>query len=211
MEISVFSVAGQKKEAINIADFIGAEEIQRRTLHEAIRVYQANRRQGTSATKTRGLVSGGGRKPWKQKGTGNARAGSNRSPLWRKGGTIFGPLPRSYRVDLPEEKRRAALRSALWLKAKSGSILALEQLDEKIQKSKNAHALLGKLKAEGRVLLSSDALSSQSRRAFANLPSVRLVDAGGLNALDVLDSKTIILTRAALNAIAKRLGGASHA
>ena len=113
MDISLFSAKGEAKGQVNLKEYFGEEEFQGRTLHEVMTTYQRNLRSGTSMTKTRGLVRGGGRKPWKQKGTGNARAGSIRSPLWRKGGIIFGPVPRSFRVDLPEVKRSAALRSAI--------------------------------------------------------------------------------------------------
>src|SRR6185295_9518067 len=106
MDITLFAANGERKGQVNLKEYFGDETFQGRTLHEAVLVYQGNVRRGTSMTKTRGLVRGGGRKPWKQKGTGNARSGSIRSPLWRKGGIIFGPVPRSYRIDLPEAKRR---------------------------------------------------------------------------------------------------------
>jgi len=211
MDISLFSAKGEQKGKVNLKEYFGDEEIQRRTLHEAITVYQGNKRSGTSMTKTRGLVSGGGRKPWKQKGTGNARSGSNRSPLWRKGGIIFGPVPRSHRVDLPEVKRRAALKSAFWLKAKAGTLVALESLDGKLDKTKKAQALADKLSTTKKTLILSDTISSEQRRAFSNLSGACLGSVANLNALDVLRSNVVVITLPALKSLSGRFTGAAHA
>src|SRR6201996_5153586 len=113
LQAASYSVSGESKGNMDLPDILTATPGSRRVLHDAVVALQANQRRGTSMTKTRGLVSGGGRKPWKQKGTGNARAGSIRSPLWRKGGIIFGPVPRSYRIDLDTIKKQIALKTAL--------------------------------------------------------------------------------------------------
>src|SRR4051812_6586091 len=126
MEASLISKTGESKGKTELPASVFGLEGSKRVLHEVITAYQANQRRGTSNTKTRGEVSGGGRKPWKQKGTGNARSGSNRSPLWRKGGIIFGPHPRSYRIDVGGEKRRFALSTALTLKAQDQALVVLE-------------------------------------------------------------------------------------
>jgi len=211
MDISLFSAKGEPKGQVNLKDYLGEEEFQGRTLHEVVTTYQRNARSGTSMTKTRGLVRGGGRKPWKQKGTGNARSGSIRSPLWRKGGIIFGPVPRSFRVDLPEVKRSAALKAAMWLKAKEGTLVVVEQLDGAFKKTKQAQTLVNKLSKTGKALILSDKISAEQRRAFSNLDSVCLSPVSDLNALDVLRSKSLVLTMPALKSLSQRLTGAAHA
>jgi large subunit ribosomal protein L4 len=211
MDISLFSVKGEPKGQVNLKDYFGEEEFQGRTLHEVMTIYQRNLRSGTSMTKTRGLVRGGGRKPWKQKGTGNARAGSIRSPLWRKGGIIFGPVPRSFRVDLPEVKRSAALRSAIWLKAKEGTFVVVEQFDATFKKTKQAHGLIQKLSKTGKALILDDKFSSDQHRVFSNLEHVSLGSVADLNALDVLRSKMIVITLPALKSLSNRVTGAAHA
>ena len=210
MDITLFSSTGDRKGQVNLKEYFGEEDIQSRTLHESVLVYQGNVRRGTSMTKTRGLVRGGGRKPWKQKGTGNARSGSIRSPLWRKGGIIFGPVPRSFRINLPEEKRRAALRSAVWLKAKAGTLVVMEQLGSVITKTKQAQQLVKKLSESGRALILADKLSAEQQRVFSNISSVCLANVASLNALDVMRAKVVVLTLPALKLLAQRLTGAAH-
>src|SRR5512147_520854 len=129
LQAPLFSASGDSQGTIDLPGDIFGVAGSRRVLQEAIRALQANRRRGTSMTKTRGVVRGGGHKPWKQKGTGNARSGSIRSPLWRKGGIIFGPQPRSYRIALDQAKRTIALCTALSEKAKASEITVLETLE----------------------------------------------------------------------------------
>src|SRR5258708_22872096 len=133
-----YTATGEAKGQMDLPEIIFGGTGSRRSLQQVIMGLQANQRQGTSSTKTRGLVSGGGRKPWKQKGTGNARSGSIRSPLWRKGGIIFGPLPRSYRKGLDQTKRLLALQTAFVEKAKSSQVGVIEAI--KIEKSKTSEA-----------------------------------------------------------------------
>jgi large subunit ribosomal protein L4 len=206
MEINLYSAGGEKKGHVDWAEYFKTNEPQGRTLHEVVTSYMANQRRGTSMTKTRGLVSGGGRKPWKQKGTGNARAGSIRSPLWRGGGTIFGPQPRSYRVILSDEKKRAALFAALSYQANQGAVHVLEGLADG-SKTKAAATMLGKLKTTGSVMIVTDKISTDQRRAYANLHKVSLRSASDINALDVARSKTLVVTVPALQALSKRLAG----
>src|SRR5207237_3886134 len=129
IEASFFAATGEPKGKIELPELLFGTEGSRRVLFEAVKALQGNQRRGTSATKTRGMVRGGGRKPWKQKGTGNARSGSIRSPLWRKGGIIFGPHPRSYRIDVPEAKKWIALRTALMEKAKASQVSVIDALE----------------------------------------------------------------------------------
>jgi len=211
VDISLFSASGDRKGQVDLKEYFGDEDVQARTLHEVVTTYQRNARRGTSMTKTRGLVRGGGRKPWKQKGTGNARSGSIRSPLWRKGGIIFGPVPRCFHVDLPEVKRRDALKSAVWLKAKAGALVVLEQLDAKLDKTQKAHQFMSKVSTAKKALLLSDTISAEHRRAFSNLKNVCLDSIMNLNALDVMKADAIVVTLPALKLLSSRLAGASHA
>src|SRR5579872_6740715 len=165
LETSLFSNSGEDKGKITLSEDLFGFEGSRRTLHQVLVAYANNLRQGTSSTKTRGLVSGGGRKPWKQKGTGNARSGSNRSPLWRKGGIIFGPLPRSYRIDVPASKKLLALQTALAEKAKASEIAVIESIEFKEGKSKQASDLLQKAGVGRRLMLVVDKKDPMLKRA----------------------------------------------
>jgi large subunit ribosomal protein L4 len=171
-------------------------------LHEVASITATNERTGTRATKTRGAVSGGGRKPWKQKGTGRARQGSTRSPQWRHGGTVFGPLPKDYDVRLPQSKRRAALRAALAWKLRDGLVHVVEELPETGGKTK---ALAGWLaaagwRAGGALLVHAEA-GDQLRRAGGNLPDVKVARPGGFALNDLVGYRHLVLTRAALAAM----------
>jgi large subunit ribosomal protein L4 len=176
-------------------------------LHEMVRSQRASQRAGTHATKTRGLVSGSGKKPWRQKGTGRARAGSVRSPIWAGGGTVFGPLPRSYAYRLPRGARRAALRSALAVRHGSGALLVLDDVVLPEAKTKRMVDLLDGLGVTGTVLLVLAQPNETVERAARNLPHVKVLLAGGLNVYDVLRHDTLLLVRDALSAIAARLSG----
>src|SRR5882672_2759117 len=178
LQAPLFSAAGEAKGQFELSESIFAPKGSLRVLQEVIVGLQANQRQGTSSTKTRGLVSGGGRKPWKQKGTGNARSGSIRSPLWRKGGIIFGPLPRSYRKGLDQAKRLLALQTAFAQKAKSSELGIIEAIQVEQPKTRDAQAVLKKAGITGkRTLLVVDKRDAQVDRAFGNIKSVRIVEA----------------------------------
>lgn len=191
---------------MNVESMIGKRPESLRTLHEVLTGYMHNKRRGTSSTKTRGLVSGGGRKPWKQKGTGNARSGSIRSPLWRGGGIIFGPLPRSYRVELSKEKRREALRSAFALKVNGKELSVLKSWSDEIVKTKQIAELKEKLKVTGRSLFVFDAVTENMARAFANIPKTECIDVGSLSALELMRAHQVWFTMPAMDLLSKRLG-----
>ncbi|HZP41349.1 MAG TPA: 50S ribosomal protein L4 [Candidatus Binatia bacterium] len=176
-------------------------------LHEMVRSQLASRRAGTHATKTRGLVSGGGKKPWRQKGTGRARAGSTRSPLWAGGGTIFGPQPRSYAYRLPKSARKAALRAALAARHADGKLLVVDTLALPEAKTKRMVECLRGLGIEkDTTLVVLAAEDAAVMRAARNLPRVKVLLAGGLNVYDVLGHAHLVLTRDALAALVARLG-----
>jgi large subunit ribosomal protein L4 len=205
MKLALFSADGRAAGDVNLADYFDIEQpSQKRTLQEVITLYRRNQRSGTSSTKTRGEVRGGGRKPWKQKGTGNARSGSIRSPLWRKGGIIFGPHPRSYRADMPEQKRREALRSAILLKAADGSVRVLEALSA-ITKTKQASDYLQKVGVSGKILLVLDQEAQKAQRALGNLSGVTCISAENVNAWEILAAKTVLMTSPSLKTLSSRL------
>jgi large subunit ribosomal protein L4 len=173
-------------------------------IHQVIVGYQANQRQGNACTKGRSDVQGGGRKPWRQKGTGRARAGTIRSPLWRGGGTVFGPLPRSYRVHLPKKMRREALRSVLSRKLKDGEVLIVDEIQLEQPKTRLVARLLGNLELEGKVLLILDEHRPDVLRAARNIPNLFVTYVEMLNAYDVTAVEHLLLTQAAANKIEER-------
>ena len=178
-------------------------------MHEAIVNYLANQRQGTHATKTKGLVSGGGKKPWKQKHTGRARAGSNRSPLWRGGGTIFGPQPRDYSYEMPKAARRRALFAAMSAKIKDGELCVVDALViEKPRTKEMAVILKGLGLAGGSALIIVDGDDRTMGRTVLlssrNIPGVDVVSARDLNVYDVLAHNRLLVTKAAIAALEGR-------
>jgi len=172
-------------------------------VHDVVRMQLAKRRQGTASTRTRSEVRGGGKKPWKQKGTGRARAGTIRSPLWRGGGTVFGPTPRSYAYLVPRRVRAAALRAALSSKAQAGRLIILENLSQERPSTKGFKALLQRLGVKGRVLIVTDRVQGDdvATKSCSNLRDVLLLPVQGLNVYDLLKHETLIITRAALSMV----------
>ena len=165
-------------------------------------MYQANKRQGTASTKTRAEVSGGGRKPWPQKHTGRARAGSIRSPLWRHGGVVFGPKPRDYHYTIPKKKKRKALFVALSYKAKEGDILLLQDLKFDTIKTRLFYDMLVTLGLnDKKVLFVLDKMDKNIYLSGRNIPGVNFGLMPGINALDVLNSKVVVFTLPALDAL----------
>jgi large subunit ribosomal protein L4 len=175
-------------------------------LHEAVRMQLANRRAGTAATKTRGFISGGGRKPWRQKGTGRARAGSTRSPLWRHGGTIFGPLPRDYSYKMPKKAWRRALALAIGDRATNGQMVVMEALELAEPKTKFAkQALEGLGLKHALIVVGED--DAGFARAARNLAAHKVLSIAGLNVFDVLNYDELLMSVKSARAIAARLGG----
>lgn len=181
-----------------------AGPVRRHLLYETVRMQQANRRAGTSATKTRAFVSGGGKKPWRQKGTGRARAGSTRSPVWRGGAVIFGPQPRDYSYRLPATARKAALRSALAAKAREGKLLVLDTIALEAPKTKVLAKLMADLNVQSALIIVPERNDSLERAA-RNLPLVKVLRAEGANVYDLLRYDRLILTPDAVQALNGRL------
>jgi large subunit ribosomal protein L4 len=166
-------------------------------LHEIVNYYLANKHRGTACTKTRSEVSGGGRKPWKQKGTGRARQGSTRSPIWRKGGVVFGPKPRSYRQYLPKQKLNAGLFQALSFRVAEGAVYIIENLDLENPKTSELKELEKKLAAKT-VLFISEKNEKNFSQASRNIPGFGLCLAKNMNAYEALRNQKIVITAAAL-------------
>jgi large subunit ribosomal protein L4 len=183
---------------------IFAQPVRRHLLYEVVRMQQANRRAGTAATKTRGFVSGGGKKPWRQKGTGRARAGSSRSPVWVGGGTTFGPQPRDYSYRLPATARRAALASALSMKAREGQLLLLDKIELEAAKTKHLVKMLADLNVVSALII-VPAKDEALERASHNLPKVKVLRAEGANVYDLLRYEHLIVTPEALAVLAARV------
>ena len=193
---------------LSVPSALVAGPLRESLLHALVQSQLATRRAGTAATKTRAFVSGGGKKPWRQKGTGRARSGSSRSPVWVGGAIIFGPQPRDYGYRLPKSARRAALRAALAARHADGHLLVIDGLTLPEAKTKRMHEVL-----EGLGLGGADALvvlaapDETVQRAARNLPRVKVLPEGGLNVYDVLRYSHLVMTRAALEKLAARLGG----
>jgi large subunit ribosomal protein L4 len=194
MKLKVYTTDGKQTGAVDVSDEIFGGEVNSHLLHQIVKSYLANKRQGTSKTKTRDEVSGGGRKPWKQKGTGRARSGSNTSPVWVRGGKAHGPVPRSYYSVIPQSMRRIALQQALTERIKGEKVLVVDALSCNPAKTKTMATILKALPLTGvRNLILTDGVKEDVFRSGRNIPNVRIIPVATLNALDVLSSDNIIL------------------
>ena len=173
-------------------------------VHQSVRAEQAARRRGTAATKTRAMVSGGGAKPWRQKGTGRARAGSSRSPIWTGGGVAFGPHPRSYTFKVNRKEQRAALRSALSLHAERGSIAVLDAASFTAPKTSHAFDLLDDWGQDGPTLVALAAEESSAALSFRNIARVAVLDAAAVGVTDLLGAASLLVSQAALDQLTAR-------
>ena len=198
MEIPVVNQRGQAAGTVELDDSIFDVPMNHALVHQLVVSYQANKRQGTHDTKTRGEVSGGGRKPWIQKHTGRARQGSIRSPQWRHGGTVFGPHPRDYRQDMPKRMRRLALKCAISEKLRQGSVLCVDSLDTLDGKTRSMVSLVAALGISGSVLVVTEESDTNVVRAGHNLKQVWTLPVNQLNAHELLRRGTIVITRDAL-------------
>ena len=176
-------------------------------LYRAVKMQLGNRRQGTHSTKTRGEVSGGGRKPWRQKGTGRARAGSRRSPVWVGGGTVFGPKPRSYETKLPKKMRRGALRSALSDRALDGKVVLVDRVSFDEPRTKDAVKLLDRVGVSGTalVVVATAEYDRAVKKSFTNLPRAKCIACAGINVYDILRHEHLVMTTAAVDELKERL------
>lgn len=195
--VSVVNVKGEKVGEVSLPDSVFAAEINESLMHDAVVAYLASARRGTHDTKTRGEVRGGGRKPWRQKGTGRARQGSIRAPQWPGGGTVFGPTPREYGYRLPKKMRRLALKSALSAKVKADELVVLDELTLPAAKTKEMAGVLAAL-GSPEALIVTAAPDEGVSLASRNLPGVKASVADGLNVYDILNHGRLIMTRDAV-------------
>ena len=203
--VSVYNMGGDPVGEVELRDDIFGVAANPAVLHEAVVMHLANRRRGTHDTKTRAEVSGGGRKPWRQKGTGRARHGSIRSPIWRGGGIVFGPHPRDYGYRLPKKVRRLALKFALSEKVRAGELVVVDTFALPAPKTKEALKFLARFEASGGALLVGAAPSREMKLAVANITGVKFVPVTNLNVYDILRYPKLIVTREALARIEEEL------
>ena len=204
METQVFNLKGESVGKIALPDSVFAKKPSAELLHEAVTANLSNQRRGTAHTKTRSEVSGGGHKPWKQKHTGRARQGSNRSPIWRKGGVVFGPRTRSWRLGFPRRKLLEALAQALSARALDGGLRILESVSLDGAKTKQVAGWLKALKAEGRALLVTENFDANLSRAARNVPDLKVTLVSHLNPYEVLACRHLLMTRRAVEKLAPR-------
>jgi len=203
LKLPVLNQEGKINGEVSLPESVFSYPVKKHILYEAVVNYLANQRQGTASTKTRGEVSGSNRKPWRQKGTGRARAGSIRSPLWRKGGTVFGPKPRDYSYEIPKQVKRNALKSALALRFKEKKLLLVDDLSLPQPKTREALQLLKQLQVDSALVV--DLADNRNLfLAMRNLPQAKAVDARNLNVYDILKYKWLILSQRAFDTLMSR-------
>ena len=198
MQLDVVNNENKKVGTVDVNDEVFGGRINGDLMWESVVHANAADRQGTHAAKTRAFVSGTGKKPWKQKGTGRAQVGSSRTPLWRHGGTVFGPQPRSYAYDLPKKVERGALRSAIAQKMADGALVVVDQLTAPEVKTKAAAELLKRLGVTGKAVLIDLTLDEKLARSVRNLAGVAFVPSSRVTARDIVDAHRVIATRGAI-------------
>jgi len=210
MQLDVLNLSGETVGRVEVSEFIFGIEPNIAVMHQALMRQHANKRLGTHSTKTRGEVSGGGRKPWKQKGTGRARQGSTRSPQWRHGGVVFGPKPRDYTQAMPKRMRRLALRSVLSDKAQNGQIIVVDSFGDLEGRTKAMISFLGQFEAARGTVVATGVKQENLIRAASNLPETKTLLVNYLNLHDLLKSGRLILDREAIGYIEQTWGEASE-
>lgn len=202
-QTTVLTADGKEGGTVDLADALFAAPINESVIHQAVVRQLAGRRIGTADTQTRGEVTGGGKKPWRQKGTGRARQGTKSAPHWTGGGVVFGPHPRSFEQRMPSKMRRSALRGVLSTKQADGAVRVVEGFDLAEAKTKAMLARLTGWNAEGKVLVVLPARDETVERSSRNLPEVRVILADSLNVVDLMAADTVVFTRAALERVEK--------
>jgi len=205
LSVTIYDMKGKKVSTFTPDKEIFTGEVNKAVLYQAVIMYNAKKRQGNASTKTRGDISGGGKKPYRQKGTGQARAGSTRSPLWRHGGTIFGPHPRDYSYSIPKSIKRLAFLSSINSKLNDNKILGLEAMVMSEPKTKNVVALLSALKVGmGKTLLVLDSIDQNIMRAANNVANLQVRSYKDVSTVDVLTSENVVMSKAALEKLPER-------
>ena len=207
MTLDIVNGDNEKVGALELNDDVFGGRVKADLIWASVVQANAAERRGTHATKNRALVSGGGKKPYKQKGTGRPQVGSSRTPLWRKGGTVFGPQPRSYEFDIPKKVQRGALRAALAQKLKDGAVIVVDKLEASAERKTKATAeMLQRLGATGKTLVMDVKLDDGFARTARNIDGVRLASSGRVTARELMDTAHVVATRAAIEKLQEALG-----
>ena len=204
-KVNLFKQDGSQIGEIELNEAVFGIEPNEAVIFDAVIMQRASLRQGTHAVKNRSAVRGGGRKPWRQKGTGRARQGSIRSPQWVGGGTVFGPTPRSYSYKLPRKVRRLALQSVLSQKVIENKLVVVDELTFAQPATKEFKQVLGNLNVDAKTLLVLEGTNANAYLSARNLPNVKVIDDSNVNVLDVVDYDTVIITKAALSTVEEAL------
>ena len=206
MQIDIVNQQNEKVGSLDLSDAVFGGRVKTDLIHESVVHANAADRRGTHASKTRAMVSGTGKKPWRQKGTGRAQVGEARNPLWRKGGTVFGPQPRSYDYHLPRKVEKGALRAALTQKLRDGAVTVVDVLTVGEIKTKAAADMLRRLGVDGKTLLVDVKPEDKLALSVRNIEGVRLLPSNRISARDVMNTRKVVLTRAALEKLQEALG-----
>ncbi|NLK12285.1 MAG: 50S ribosomal protein L4 [Candidatus Phytoplasma sp.] len=205
-KFDMLNQSGNKVEQLSLSEAVFGIEPNQQVLYDVVNAQRAAMRQGTHDVKNRSEVSGGGRKPWRQKGTGRARQGSTRSPQWRGGGVVFGPTPRSYEVKVNQKVRQLALRSALSAQAQKGQLAIIEDLTLETYKTKELQTILNSLNLKGKTLIITKELTDNIIMASRNIPTVYIEAATHVSVYDILNCKNLVLTKEAVSYFEEVLG-----
>ena len=206
MTVDVVNAQNEKVGSVDLRDEIFGGRIKTDLIHESVVRANAAERRGTHATKTRAMVSGSGKKPWRQKGTGRARVGEIRNPLWRKGGTTFGPQPRSYEFQIPKKVEKGALRAALSQKLRDGAVVVVDALSVGNIKTKAAAEMLRRLGVDGKALLVDVKPEEKLSLSVRNIEGIRVLPSNRVTARDLMNTRRVVLTREALEKLQEVLG-----
>jgi len=206
MTVDVVNSQNEKVGSLELSDAVFGGRVKVDLIHASVVRANAAERRGTHATKNRALVSGSGKKPWRQKGTGRARVGEIRNPLWRKGGTVFGPQPRSYAYQLPKKVEKGALRAALTQKLRDGAVTVVDALSVGEIKTRAAAEMLARLGINGKTLLVDVKPDEKMTLSVRNIEGVRMLASNRVSARDVMDTRRVVLTKAALEKLQEALG-----
>ena len=202
----ILDIEGKEIDSIELPDDIFGGKVKKDILHQAVIMYQATKRQGTLGVKDRGSVSGGGKKPFRQKGTGRARAGSNRSPLWADGGVVFGPVMRDFGYTLPKKIKTAALRESLAAKFQDKDLVCVTDISKSMSKTKDFSKILANLKLKGKILALLDGSDESIQRVSNNIGQFSLLRTQDVNAYDILKCKKLLVTKSAVQKLIDRSG-----
>ncbi|MBB6451462.1 large subunit ribosomal protein L4 [Geomicrobium halophilum] len=205
-KVTVYNQSGSQVGDVELAEAVFGITPNENVVHDAVVMQQASLRQGTHKAKTRSEVRGGGAKPWRQKGTGRARHGSNRSPIWTGGGVIFAPTPRNYGYKLPKKVRRLALRSVLSSKVEEDALIVVDELSLDVPKTKDMVKILSSLSADQKTLVVTADHNENLVKSANNLPNVKTLVANGVNVLDVINYDKVVITKEAVEKLEEVLG-----